>query len=442
MHSIYKPIKVLFFLLFAFVSAGRAYTPQFFDNLVPLRWKTPVVKIALSNSLLKQSININADSDIAGAIQRSLETWEKVSNIKFQTTWTDKQSISPAGNAGDGVSLITIAQTPENLILFSSDSDEVSARTRTFYNRRGAITEGDIVLNPFQQFSTDGSAGTFDLEATLTHEIGHLLGLEHSFVLGATMHAHQGKNGVYNLANLSSRTLAEDDITAVRALYGANIGEENCCGTINGKLFFTNGRPARNFQVWAEETENGRIAAGVLTGADGGFRFDGLSSGRYRIYSQQINEKSEISVSVENLGEVEVGREKAVNLTKKIQSTPKPIDLQYVGFNGQISDLAVPLNGGKSYVLYIGGRNFDASKLKIRFSSPYISVTPNNSNTYAYDSGISVLSFEINISRKIPLGEYGVFVEDGSGRVYCLNGGIAIENFENPWGSSLLNESD
>jgi hypothetical protein len=437
----HKPLKVLFVLLLI-ASAAAAYTPQFADNLFPLRWKNPVVRIALSNSLLKQNVNVKADSDVRGAVERSLRSWEQVSGIKFETVWTDKQSVSAAGNAGDGASLITIAQTPENLLLFSNDSEEVSARTRTFYNRRGVITEADIILNPYQQFSTDGSVGTFDLEATLTHEIGHLLGLEHSFVLGATMHAHQGKNGVYNLANLSSRTLAADDIAAVRSLYGANAEEENCCGTINGKLSLANGKPAKSFQVWAEEAETGRITAGVLTSADGGFRFEGLPSGKFQIYSQRMNEKTKNSFSVENLGEVEVKNEKPVNITKKLQLSSKPAELQYVGFNGQISDLAVLLNGGKSYVVYVGGKNFDSSKLKISFNSPYISVAPNSLSKYEYDFGISVVSFEIRISRKIPLGEYGVYVEDGSGRTYCLNGGLTIENFENPWSSNLLTESD
>ena len=443
MHIIYKPVKVLSFLLLTFVSAATAYTLQFSDNAMRLQWKNPVVKVAFSNSLLKPNVNIKADSDVLGAVQRSLQTWENVSSIKFQKSWTDKQSVSPAGNSGDGVSLITIAQTSENLLFFSNDSDEVSARTRTFYNRRGIISEADIVLNPYQQFSTDGSIGTIDLEAALTHEIGHLLGLEHSFVLGATMHAHQGKNGVYNLANLSSRTLAEDDITAIRTLYGANPEEEeNCCGTINGKLLLVSGKAAKNFQVWAEEAESGRIMASVLTNADGSFRFEGLRSGKVRIYSQRLNGQQKNSFSVENLGEIEVKKGKTLDIARKLQLSSKSIDLQYVGFNGQISDFAVPLNGGKSYVLYIGGKNFDSNKLKISFNSPYISVTPNSLIKYEYDFDISVVSFEIKISSKIPLGEYGVFVESENGRIYCLNGGVTIENFDNPWNSNLLTESE
>src|SRR5687767_1374757 len=217
-----KFVKYLFILLLlmSFTYSSTAYTLQFTDETqsVRLRWSKNVIPIALSSSLTK-NLNIKSESDVLGAIRRSLETWEKVADIKFQIVWTDEQSVSAAGKQGDGISLITIGQTPENLILFGGDTVETAARTRIFFNRRGAITEADIVLNPYSQFSTDGTTGMFDLEATLTHEIGHLLGLEHSAIIGATMYEHQGKNGVYSLPNTIARSLAEDDIAGIRAIY-------------------------------------------------------------------------------------------------------------------------------------------------------------------------------------------------------------------------------
>lgn len=416
---------------------ATAYTTQFADDgeTMRLHWKNGIIPIALSSSLTRQNLNIRADSDVLGAVQRSLETWEKAANIKFEMNTADKQSVSPSGKFGDGVSLLTIAQTSENLILFGSDTEAVSARTRIFYNGRGLITEADIVLNPYQQFSTDGSIGTFDLEATLTHEIGHLLGLEHSTIIGATMHAHQGKNGVYNLPGYSSRTLAEDDISGIRALYGAKNTDEECCGSINGKLSLANGKGAKNFQVWAEEIETGRVAAGVITSSEGNFRIEGLSNGEYRLYAQDFGERKN---AAEELGKVDVSKGKITNFANRLKNNAKSFDIQYIGFNGQISELAVPVNGGKSYLIYVGGKNLDAETIKIGFNSPYFSVTPNSITKQDYGSDISVVSFEIKISRRTPAGEYSFFVQNKKEETGFIIGGLTVENFVNPWNSYLL----
>lgn len=431
-------------LLLGLAAQPMAYATQFADGGETLRlhWNARVIPIAFSTSLTKTNPYIKPDSDIAGAIERSLATWEKAANVKFQVSWTDKQSVSPNGKSGDTVSLVTVAQTTENILLFGSDADVIAARTRVFFNRRGYITEADIVLNPYEQFSTDGSFGTFDFEATLTHEIGHLLGLEHSSILGATMHEHQGKNGVYNLASFGSRTLAADDIAGVRALYGANSDEENCCGAVGGRLVQANGKPAKDFQVWAEDAESGRVAAGAATNAEGIYRIEGLPGGQYKFYAQGSGKDSAKSFSVENLGEVGVVKGKAQILSKKLRSAAKNFDVRYVGFNGQVSELAVPINGGKSYLIYVGGSNLDSSKVTIGFNSPYITVTPKSLTNHRYGADVSVISFEINVAAEIPLGEYSFFVKAKGEDSEFAVGGLTVETFPNQWSIYRLLTND
>lgn len=399
-----------------------------------LRWKSGVIPVAVSSSLTKSNPYIKADGDAAAAIidavRRSLETWERAANLKFEIVVSDRQSISPAGKFGDGVSLITVAPTAENLLLFGGDAEETSARTRTFFNGRKLITEADIVLNPFVQFSTDGSIGTFDLEATLTHEIGHLLGLEHSIVSGATMFERQGKNGIYALPNLSARTLSEDDIAAARALYGAKSADVYCCGSIAGKLSIAGAKSsAKDVRVWAEEAEIGRVAAATLTNADGGFRIDGLAAGKYSIRAQDSVGKKSPSTSAQSFGIVEVGRNKISPFYGKLKLAAKTFDARFVGLNFQLSEIAVPLSGGKSFVVYVGGRNLDADNLAIGFDSPFFSVVPGSLSNQDYGSEMSVLSFEVTVSAKTPVGEYSFFLKRKSGEIVYSAGSLTIEEF-------------
>lgn len=427
------------FLLIVFTLSASGYAPLLSEekNDLKLHWNAGTIPISISDSLFKLNPNIKADSDILGAVRRSLQSWEKVSNIKFKETASDKQSVSPSGNFGDGVSLITIAQTPENILLFSGDLEAVSAITRVFFNKKGVITEADIVLNPYQQFSTDGTIGTFDLESTLMHEIGHLLGLEHSSVLGATMHESSGKNGVFNLSSYDSRTLSETDISAIRSIYGVEEADENCCGAINGKLYLSDGKTAKYYQLWAEEFETGKVSAEYTTNADGGFHFESLPAGKYKVYARNFS-KAKGFKSAEEIGVVEVGKGKTAAITKKLDQSLIDFQVQYVGFNGQLSENSVTLNAGKSYTVYIGGKNININDYKIGFSSPLMTITPNTLFEHDFGENISVLSFEINIKPEVALGEYNIYVESEKGQKSYVLGGLTIEEFENPWSNYSL----
>lgn len=439
MREFYRIFASLLFLtVFSFTATAFPVQAAEDRQNKTLRWRTPTISIAVSTSLIKPNFNIKEGSDVAGAIRRSLETWEKAAAVEFEEISTEKQTVSPSGNFGDAVNLVTIGQTSENFLLFSKDAEEVAARTRVFFNKKGAITEADIVLNPYQQFSTDGSIGTFDLESILTHEIGHLLGLEHSKILGATMHESSGKNGVYNLPAFDSRTLAETDLAAVRALYGGKADSEICCGSITGKLLTSGSKSAKNYQVWAEEKETGKVSAEALADAEGGFQLEGLTPGTYRVFAQRSTENK--TYALEELGEAQVGKGRPTNLTKQLNQTALNFQSRYVGFNGQISENSVSLNSGKSYKIYVGGKNLNTEDYKISFHSPFISVIPKTSVKLDFGENLSVISFDVLIENRAPVGTYSLVIESKNGQKAVVAGALSIEKFSNPWSVFSLDD--
>ena len=419
-------VCAVFSILQISLSTVFAYEVQFGGNLkkTPLRWRSEIITLTLSNSLRQPAANIKPNSDVLGAVQRSLKTWESATNLKFQTVWSDKVSISKADGIGDGASLITIAATPENIAPFQSKFSEMPGRTRTFFDKRGKIVEADIILNPYQQFSTDRSFGTFDLESALTHEIGHLLGLDHSSVLAATMYSQQGKNGTFSLPAVTPRTLAEDDLAGIRTLYGAKTENESCCGTVSGALTNSDGRPLGGWQVWVEEATTGKIFAAVNTSEKGVWNISGLPTGRYQIVSQ--NEKS----SAEILGQVTTELDKTTILNHEFAPRPRFLNPQLLGYNGQLSTIAVPIVAGNWQTIFLGGENMTLGNLasgNLSTSSPLLQVATESLTKQNFDAALPVVSFNLLLDSELPSGEYSLQVQDGYGSTVYLLGCFSFD---------------
>jgi hypothetical protein len=431
-----KPKSIAFAVLviLAVTAATWANSVSFSGEQAPpenLRWRRQVIQIAVSSSLKANIANIKADSDIAGALRRSLDAWQNAANLEFQLTNSDKQNVSPSA-AGDGVSLITIAATPENLLLFAKNPEKVSATTRVFFNKRGVITEADIVLNPYQQFSTDGTFGTFDLESVLTHELGHLLGLDHSPLISSTMHESYGRNGLYGLQNFVSRSLAASDIAAVRSLYGQTTADEKCCSAVAGKAIFANGKTVNGAKIWLEEQETGRVESLKETASDGSFRFDGLANGNYRIYTQD-NRSVKMAFPAQVIGEVSVGGVDETAATAAVRAGKIDQALSFIGFNGQLSDLAVPVNAGGVYNIYVGGKLLDTPGISFGFTSPFLSIVPNTLRPLDYGDGVSVVTFQIRVDPSTPDGDYSIFVRSDDKSMSFIPGGISVGDSPNPF---------
>jgi hypothetical protein len=447
-----RPATAFFLMMTVILSAVkvRPYTLQFTDasNSVQVRWPANTITIALSSSLTAPQPNIKAGSDVVGAVSRALDRWRDVANIRFRIVSSDVQSVSAPGTRGDGLSLVTVAHTPENAAPFNGSASEMSGRTRIFSSVGGSIAEADIVLNPGQSFSSDGTAGTYDLEATFTHEIGHLLGLEHSAVLGATMQPRQGKNGIYNLSSTSQRSLSEDDRAGVRAIYGARLGA-GVRGAITGTINFSSGAPVFGANVWAEEVATGRVSASNITLANGSYRIEGLLPGNYRVFAQPLGGavfaseiasqrgayvglalNQQLSFRTEELGRVKVGAGLARALNAQLSGTSALLNPSFIGTNRQLSTVAVPLAPAGVYRIFVAGEGVSLSQLSkngITATSPFIVVDPTSVKDEDFGSKLSVISFDISVGVDAPAGDYSLRLQSLSGEVAYVVGGLTID---------------
>lgn len=408
--------------------------------------------MTLSSSLVTPPSNIKPGSDLLGAVRRALAHWSAAANIQFIEATSKAESISALTGGGDGVSLITVAHTPENAAPFNGTSSDASGRTRIFYTESGHITEADIALNPAQQFSTDGTYGTYDLEATLTHEIGHLLGLEHSAIAGATMQPRQGKNGLYKIAAWTPRTLADDDRAGVRALYGARGEKDKSRGVVTGTISYAGGAPAYGANVWAEEIETGRVAASNITLSNGTYRIEGLSPGDYRLWVEALDGIVPAAEIASGRGHYtglalnplppfrtqEIGRVKLIagataRLNAQLSSLPVLLNPAFIGINEQLSTIAVPLTAGRTYTVYLGGDGVSANQISasgITVASPFVSVNPASVTQQDFGGDLLIMSFELTISPNAPTGDYSVRLNSNTGEVACLAGALSIEGLE------------
>jgi len=397
------------------------------------RWRKGTITLSVSSSIISNTANISAGSDSGAAIDRSIAAWSQAAAVSLRRSVTVEQNVSPSSQ-GDGVSILTIAGTPENIALFPDGLDDATARTRIFYDTRGFITEADIVLNPYLQFSTDGTVGTFDLESTITHELGHLLGLDHSPVMGATMSDSYGKNGVYNLPAFSARTLAADDIAAVRSLYGPADTNDECCGRVVGKLILGGSKLPAAFSVWLENTDDGRVAAATVSANDGTFRLSGISPGKYHAYAQS---DIDVRLSAVDLGSLSVTTKQPIFLNRKIDRVTGDIRFDFLGLNGQLAGMAIPVNAGNSYFLIAGSSGTSNEPTFLESNSDLISLQQGRiGGMFAKD--IRTLGFETAIAPNAPLGEYSICASTKSGFRRYLIGGLTVEKFPNLWSIATL----
>jgi uncharacterized protein (TIGR03437 family) len=247
------------------IDVTGAGLPFYINNLI-----VPGVQSSASG---KTVTVISPGSNPVYAIKAAAASWNGVSTsaIKFLPL----QSTTKLSDPNDGQNTILIGSTASDLSIVGG----AVAVTYTISSSAhpGDISDSDIILNPATAFSTDGSTVT-DLQAVMTHEFGHSLGLNHSGLLGATM---------FQYAELSERWLSEDEIAFADAVYPAQPGT---LGTLSGKVAASGGSPVQAGLVAFIDTTHG-YGLSALTASDGTYSLQ-APAGSYIVSVEPMTSKS------------------------------------------------------------------------------------------------------------------------------------------------------
>jgi uncharacterized protein (TIGR03437 family) len=226
------------------------------------------------------AVVISAGSNPVAAARASLAVWSGLpsSKVKFLPLKVTDKAI----DSGDGQNTIAVGTTPGDISAVGG-ALAVTVNTAVSFaagsTPSGDVSDADIILTPAFAFSTDGST-PFDLQAVITHELGHSLGLSHSELLGATMYPYQTPAG---------RILSSDEIGFATSVYPAPDAK---FGTLTGKVVLSDGSPVQTGLITVFDTVTG-VAQGTFTAQDGTWSQQ-LPPGAYAVIAEPMGPNSPV----------------------------------------------------------------------------------------------------------------------------------------------------
>ncbi len=230
-----------------------------------------------------------ASSNPTLAVEAAMASWNSIgsANIHFNAL----SSTITGHNSSDCLNVISVAASAADLSVLgyvSPTSPGVVAVTANAYIMgagsvcggtvsvpAGAIIDSDILINPYVSFSTDSTSGTEDVQAVITHEFGHVLGMNHSGLLGTTMYPYAEKH---------ERHQTWDEKAFAATYYPSGT---KSLGTISGTVTL-GAAPVANGLITLVDFSGGQKTIGTITSATGTYTVQ-VPAGTYGVYAEPFN---------------------------------------------------------------------------------------------------------------------------------------------------------
>ena len=275
-----------------------AYNPEQ-DNVngpVPTRWQDSATTWSL-NLNTGANVHTNLGDTVSAAVTKGFDTWQQTllngQRINNLTVTTGPTTTLTDPNSADCVNIISFV--PSSAVSFPTGAiaftDVVSAfglpptnypcstppLTRTC-SLPSCLIDADIVFNPAEQFYTTATTPltAFDVQSVATHEIGHMLGLDHSGIAHAMMYPFGD-----TFAASQQRTLAVDDVAGIAFLY-PETNFSTLTGVISGQVTL-GAAGIFGSHVIAIDSTSGTAVLDGMTDPQGNYKLIGLPPGNYNV---------------------------------------------------------------------------------------------------------------------------------------------------------------
>lgn len=276
--------------MFVYVCGGASAYVRIKVSTLTLFWNTNQLTWQL-NSWGSGDID---DGSHVPAIEHAFQSWEDgpYGSIRF-TRGAD----TPSNDILENSHLVLFDEINANGY-FPVGAGIIGVTPIAYFVSSGRIIDADILLNGRDYvWSTDLSAGTYDVQAIVSHEVGHFIGLDHSPSMGCTMWPYADPQ------QSRQRFLSSDDHAGAAAVQPNGNG-----AVLFGRILKQNGNPAAGAMVGAVRANSGELAGTALANANGNWRIAGLSGDDYWVYAKPLEgAMSALNLSTGHVVEADIG---------------------------------------------------------------------------------------------------------------------------------------
>jgi len=404
-------LLILVVILAAAPAFGAARLTYFNNGtLIPVAWPDGSfpIRYAVDRGVVQAIPQVEALLDLAG------KDWAAVpdTNLAFQSL-----GIVDGASAGkDGRNTVSMAND-----LFADQ--KFIALTTNWYDDNGRILEADIQIDP------SAVSGGYNLQQVVEHEMGHVLGLDHSAVLSSVMYPYIGTG--------TTVALDSDDRVAISTVYAKT--KPAAGATLEGRVYGDDGG-IYAAQVVAVNDEGEPVATG-LSDKNGNFSLQGVPNGTYRIYAEPLDGP----FSVQNLAgswqsakvtsfptqyadggalQVENGRiygNLNINGSGSVRLNPRWIGAWAAGSDtASLQAMPVTVHAGTTMTLGIGGDGFTSGMTTFDVPNPGF----HRISDFKWAGNYVSATFQVDPST--PAGSFVVMVKSGNESA-ALTGALRIE---------------